>query len=164
MLVCGVSLLVCAPLAYLLWQALHLPLIHDISTYTQDPPVFIALLEQRKDVPNGLDYLPEVAAQQKLGYPDIAPLLLPIPAPQAFANAERAARAMGWQLVAVDANALRLEATATTLVFRFKDDVVVRIRAQGTGSRVDVRSVSRVGRSDIGANAARIRAYLDKLR
>jgi uncharacterized protein (DUF1499 family) len=67
---------------------------------------------------------------------------------------------MGWELVASDSAAGRIEATATTPWFGFKDDVVVRVRPDGSGSRIDVRSVSRVGKSDVGANAKRIRTYL----
>ena len=74
-----------------------------------------------------------------------------------------AARSLGWHVAASDAASGRLEATATTTFFGFKDDIVVRIRHEGTGSRVDVRSVSRVGLSDLGANADRIRKYLVKL-
>jgi uncharacterized protein (DUF1499 family) len=159
-----VALLAFAPPAYLWTQVNRLPHIHDVSTDTQEPPTFAALLEQRKNAPNSLDYTPDVAAQQKQGYPDVMPLALKLPPAQAFARAERAARDMGWELQFSDPAALRIEATATTLLFGFKDDVVVRIRAEGEGSRVDVRSVSRVGGSDFGANAKRVRAYLDKLR
>jgi uncharacterized protein (DUF1499 family) len=59
-----------------------------------------------------------------------------------------------------------VEATDTTFWFGFKDDVVVRVRAaeNGGGSIVDVRSVSRVGQSDLGLNAKRIGSILDGLR
>ena len=70
---------------------------------------------------------------------------------------------MGWELVDEEAAAGRIEATATTFWFGFEDDVVVRIRPADGGSRVDVRSVSRVGRGDVGANARRIRAYVQHL-
>jgi uncharacterized protein (DUF1499 family) len=70
---------------------------------------------------------------------------------------------MAWEIVAADSTSGRIEATATTRWFGFKDDVVVRIRAEADGSRVDVRSVSRVGRSDVGANAARIADYQRRL-
>jgi uncharacterized protein (DUF1499 family) len=70
---------------------------------------------------------------------------------------------MGWEIVAADSAAMRIEATATTRWFGFKDDVVVRIQPADSGSRIDVRSVSRVGRSDVGTNAKRIRSYLDRL-
>lgn len=112
---------------------------------------------------NPVDYPPGTAAQQRLGYPDIAPLPLELPPDQAFARAERTARAMGWQIVAVAPDALRIEATDTTLFFGFKDDVVIRVRAQARGSIVDVRSLSRIGGSDIGTNAKRVRRYLSRL-
>ncbi|WP_404326387.1 DUF1499 domain-containing protein [Aerophototrophica crusticola] len=79
-------------------------------------------------------------------------------------RAEAAARDMGWDIVAVEPAEGRVEATATTAWFGFKDDVVVRVRPEGDGSRIDVRSKSRVGRSDLGANAARIRDYLARLK
>jgi len=90
-------------------------------------------------------------------------LLLPMPAAQAFTAAVQTAEALGWEVVAADPVAGRLEATDTTFWFGFKDDIVVRIRSQPDGSRVDVRSVSRVGRSDVGTNARRIREFLRRL-
>lgn len=146
-------------------QAAKVPAIHDISTDTQDPPGFVAVLPLRADAPNPATYGgPAVAAAQQQAYPDIRPLVLPTAAPDAaFRRALDAARAAGWTIVAADSAAGRIEATATTGWFGFKDDVVVRIRAADRGSRVDVRSVSRVGRSDVGTNARRIRAYLRHL-
>ena len=154
---------IAGPPLYLYRQAQTLPTIHDISTDTKDPPAFVAVLPLRKSARNPVEYRAETAAQQRLGYPDIAPLPLPVPPDQAFARAERAARAMGWEIVAVAPDALRIEGTATTLFFGFRDDVVIRIRAQGTGSVVDVRSLSRVGGSDVGANAQRVRKFLAQL-
>ena len=150
------------------WRRLadQVPPIHDISTDTADPPVFVAVLPLRADAPNPAAYGgPELAAEQARGYPDIHPLTLPATPPgAAFARARDAAREAGWAIVAADSAAGRVEATATTGWFGFKDDVVVRIRPEGQGSRVDVRSVSRVGTSDVGTNARRIRAYLNRLR
>jgi uncharacterized protein (DUF1499 family) len=157
------SLLAFGPPAYLWLQVNRLPHIHDVSTDTQAPPTFVAIAPLRKDVPNGLDYKPDLAALQKQGYPDIAPLVLPLPPLQVFGRAEQLVKTMGWELVAAQPMELRLEATATTLLFGFKDDVVIRIRPEGPGSRVDVRSVSRVGGSDFGTNAKRIRAFLTQL-
>lgn len=101
------------------------------------------------------------------GYPDIAPLLIPLPPAQAFARAEAAARAMGGDIVAVSPQDLRMEATDTSLLFGFKDDVVIRVAALAdvstASSQVDVRSLSRVGGSDFGVNAKRIRDYLARL-
>jgi uncharacterized protein (DUF1499 family) len=126
-----------------------------------DPPVFVALLAVRNAAPNGADHGgAEVAAAQARGYPDIKPHLLALAREQAFDRALAAGRAMGWEIVEANVAAGRIEATATTAWFGFKDDVVVRVTPQPNGSRVDVRSLSRVGIGDIGANAARIRAYL----
>jgi len=142
-----------------------LPFIHDVTTDTERPPEFTALRAVRERSPNGAAYGgPEVAAQQKQGYPDIVPVLLPVPPDRALARAEAAARALGWEIVAVAPADGRLEATATTRWFGFKDDIVVRVTPAPGGSRVDIRSVSRVGKSDLGANARRIRAFLAALR
>ncbi len=149
------------------WQeaARRVPPIHDITTDTERPPEFEAVLPLRAEAPNSAEYEGEaVAAQQRAAYPDIVPLRLETAPGETFARALEVARASGWEIVAADSAAGRIEATATTAWFGFKDDVVVRITPDGSGSRVDVRSVSRVGRSDVGANAKRIRAYLAKLR
>lgn len=145
-------------------RARSVPMIHDISTDTMHPPDFVAVLPLRRDAPNPAVYDgPKVAAQQHAAYPDIQPLHLDLPAAQAFPRALEAARAMGWEIVAEVPDQGRIEATATTFWFGFKDDIVVRVRAEGSGSMVDVRSKSRVGKSDVGTNAARIRGYLHKL-
>jgi uncharacterized protein (DUF1499 family) len=141
------------------------PRIHDITTDTDHPPAFVAVLPLRATAPNTTDYGgPEVAAQQRSAYPDIQPALLELPPTQAFQRALAAARAMGWTIVAADSTAGRIEATATTFWYGFKDDVVIRLTPSDRGTRVDVRSESRVGGSDIGTNARRIRVYLTKLR
>jgi len=153
-----------APTLSLRSQADSLPKIHDITTDTRDPPAFVALADLRKGVPNGANHGgPEIAAAQLKAYPNVQPMLLPMAQPQAFARALDTARAMGWEIVASDPATGRIEATATTLWFGFKDDIIVRVVPQGQASRLDVRSVSRVGRSDIGANARRILEYLSKL-
>jgi uncharacterized protein (DUF1499 family) len=142
-------------------KAQRLPFIHDITTDLESPPAFVALLPLRAGAPNPTEYGgPEVAAQQRAGYPTLGPLSLQIPPQQAFVHALAAAQEMGWEIVASEPKEGRIEATATTLWFGFKDDVVVRVTPVPGGSRIDVRSVSRVGRSDVGANAERIAAYL----
>ena len=158
-----VSLAVAGPPVYLWRQAESLPHIHDISTDTDNPPQYVAVVPLRKDARNPTDYSAETAAQQKKGYPDIAPALLDVPPSQALRLAERAARAMGWDIVAVAPDDLRIEATDTTLLFGFKDDIVIRVTANGSGSRVDARSLSRIGGSDIGTNARRIRSFMRQL-
>ena len=146
-------------------RARELPPIHDVSTDTADPPAFVAVLAERAGAPNPSEYRgAEVAAAQAEAYPDIQPLVVPSPPDAAFRQALEAAQGMGWAIVAADSVERRIEATATTPWFGFKDDVVIRVRHDNAGSRVDVRSVSRVGQSDVGANAARIREYLSRLR
>ena len=149
---------------YMLGEAKKVPPIHDITTDTGEPPAFVALLPERRAAPNGADYGgAQIAAQQKKAYPDIAPKLIAASPQDVMQRAADVAHSMGWQVVASDAAQGRLEATATTSWFGFKDDIVVRVRPEGAGSRVDVRSVSRVGRSDVGTNARRIREFLAKL-
>jgi uncharacterized protein (DUF1499 family) len=106
----------------------------------------------------------EMSEAQRRAYPDIQPLRLPVAPNIAFERAKGAIDESGWQIVREDPSAGRIEAVATTRWFGFKDDVVVRISAEGSGSRVDVRSKSRVGKSDLGTNAQRIRAYERRLR
>lgn len=140
------------------------PPIHDITTDTQDPPEFVAALPLRANAPNPTAYGGErVAAQQHDAYPDLQPAILHVAPPQAFARALAAVHEMQWDLVEADAAAGRIEATDTTFWFGFKDDVVIRVRPADGGSRVDVRSLSRLGVGDAGTNAKRIRAYLETL-
>ncbi len=154
-----------APPIAMLQLAKSLPYIHDITTDTDDPPAFEALRDTRETSPNMAAYGgAQVAAEQKRAYPDIQPLALPLAPAQAFERALAAAREEGWDIAAADASKGRIEATATTLWFGFKDDVVVRVRAADGASRIDVRSVSRVGLSDLGANAKRIRDYVSRIR
>jgi len=131
-----------------------LPYINDISTDTERPPQF--------SPPKA--YESHFAELQRIGYPDLRPLDLALPPQQAFARAAEAARAAGWEITALDESAGRIEAVATTRWFGFKDDVVIRVAPAGAGSRVDMRSKSRVGRSDVGTNARRIRAFLEQMR
>lgn len=146
--------------------AAKVPVIHDITTDTANPPAFVAIAPLRAQAPNGVDYkADENAAKQQEAYADIVPLVLPDVAPaDLFTRAEATARAMNWEIVAAEAAEGRIEATDTTAWWGFKDDVVIRIAAEGTGSRLDIRSMSRVGKSDLGKNAERIRAFLAKVK
>lgn len=156
-------LVVLIPLGWL-HIAGEFPAIHDITTDMEHPPAFFAIVPLRKDAANPVKYGgPGIAEQQRQAYPDIGPLVLPASPDRAFQLALAAVRHMGWQVVAADPNAGRIEATATTFWFGFKDDVVVRVQGDGEGARVDARSVSRVGHSDIGTNAWRIRLFMKAL-
>ena len=146
-------------------QAGQLPMIHDITTDTVNPPQFVNILPLRSGAPNPADYGgPAVAQQQKSAYPDLRTEALSIPPLRAFERALAAARASGWRIVASDPTSGRIEASDTTFWFGFVDDIVIRIAGADGHSLVDVRSVSRVGKSDVGTNAKRIRNYLHRLR
>jgi uncharacterized protein (DUF1499 family) len=145
-------------------RAQEVPPIHDITTDTENPPVFVAILPLRKDAANTSEYGgSDVAAQQKKAYPELHPVILTVPHKDAFTKALDAARTMCWEIVDSNPDQGRIEATDTTLWFGFKDDVVVRVTPMEQGSRIDVRSVSRVGRSDVGTNARRIDRYLRRI-
>jgi len=141
------------------------PAIHDITTDLANPPPFVRVAALRKpdDHPAAYDG-PAVGEQQRKAYPDLAPLVLKAPRDKVFAAAQGALASMGLELVEADAAQGRIEATATSLLFGFKDDVVVRIAEDPNGTKVDLRSKSRVGRNDFGMNAKRIRALQAKLR
>ena len=139
------------------------PLIHDVTTDLENPPTFVAIVPLRADAPNSLDRTPVLAEQQRKGYPDLAPVTLPVSQAMAFDRALAIAQDLGWRIVTADKSAGRIEATDTTRWFGFEDDVVVRLTAWGSGTRVDARSVSRVGVGDAGTNARRIRRYLEEL-
>ncbi len=145
-------------------KAQSVPPIHDISTDTVNLPTFQTLLPERKAASNGAGYGGvKVANQQHAAYPDIQPMTFDNMPQNTFHAALAVAKSMGWRIAAQDVAQGRIEATATTTWFGFKDDVVIRTQAVAGGTRVDIRSDSRVGQSDVGANAARIRAFREKL-
>lgn len=164
-----------------------LPFIHDITTDTQNVPTFTnAILSERAEVEgvNTVDYvgkkartsakdadgkpvmkLVSVLQTQTKAYADIRPLILESDPDVVFGEAKAAAKQMGWAIKSENVQAGILEATDTTFWYGFKDDIVIRIRpSEGGGSVLDVRSISRIGGSDIGANAARIRKFLKLMR
>ncbi len=144
--------------------AMRLPKIHDISTDAVDPPRFVAVLPLRKGAPNPAEYGgAEIAAKQAQGYPELKTVSLPLPLDRAFGLALETAHSMGWQIVAAAPDEGRIEASDTTFWFGFIDDIVIRVRPGANGSLLDIRSVSRVGLSDVGTNAARIRRFIAKL-
>ena len=142
-----------------------LPFIHDITTDLSNPPAFVDVTPLRADAPNPPEYAgEEVAAKQREAYPDIQPLETDMDPEALLKLAEDTAREQGWEIVSAVTEDGRIEATDTTLWYGFKDDIVIRVRAVEGGSILDIRSKSRVGGSDLGKNAARIRNYLDDLR
>ena len=148
----------------MLIKAEQLPSIHDITTDTTDPPKFVAVLPLRANARNSTDYGgANVAAQQRAAYPEIAPVYSNVPPDKAFARALSVARAMGWDIVATAPSEGRIEATDTTLLYGFKDDIVIRVTPAPQGSRTDVRSESRIGGGDVGTNARRIATFLNEL-
>jgi uncharacterized protein (DUF1499 family) len=158
------GVLACVPPWMFRHKASQVPPIHDISTDTIHPPKFEAVLPLRAQAPNASDYPgAAIAAQQHQAYPDIQPLQFNAAPGRVFDAALDTARAMGWKIHAQVPAQGRIEATATTFWFGFKDDVVIRIRADAGGTRLDIRSESRVGKSDVGKNAARIRAFRERL-
>lgn len=149
-----------------LWlrQATASPPIHDISTDLDNPPAFVAVLPLREGAPNPPQYAGgETATLQRQAYPDLKTLVVRKAPGEVFDRSREVAASMGWTLVEASQAEGRIEATATTFWFGFKDDVVIRIQRTDDGSLVDVRSKSRVGRGDVGANAKRIRQFLARL-
>ncbi len=154
-----------------------LPAIHDVSTDLDDLPDFRALQVRPDNLENIPDQgRPELAAMEpeerwktlhREAYGDLQPISVPWSVGETIQRAQTVAEKRGWDIAYVDPGRGILEATATTLFFRFKDDVVIRARPDPDKkgrTLVDMRSISRVGGSDVGANAHRIREYLKDLR
>jgi uncharacterized protein (DUF1499 family) len=143
--------------------AFSVPAIHDITTDIADPPQFDRVVALRGEGSNPLDYDAEnVGSAQQKAYPSIKPLESSLAPADAVQRAADVLKEMELEVVNLDPAAGIVEAVATTFWFGFRDDVVVRVRPAGNGSRIDVRSVSRVGVGDIGANARRIETFLER--
>lgn len=150
--------------SFIVVSARGAPPINDITTDPADPPSFVAILPLRAGAANPPEYAgSRVADQQRAAYPDVKPLVLQMDAGRAFDRALMAVRGLGWEVVADDKSSGRIEAVDTTFWFGFKDDVVVRVREDAGGARIDVRSKSRVGVGDVGTNARRIRELLRRI-
>lgn len=147
------------------------PPIHDITTDTVNPPQYIAIAPLRADAPNNMIYgdqpnwdKPRMVAAQQEAYPDIVPQEFSESKDAIFARALAVVNDMGWEVVDQDLATGRIEATDTTFWFRFKDDIVIVVTPTAQGSVLNARSLSRVGTSDVGKNAARLREFFAKLR
>ena len=139
------------------------PPIHDISTDTLNPPEFDAIVPLRADAPNPPEYIRgETSAAQKAFYSDIDPIETTLNYDQAYDRALESARDMPWTLVDESREEGRIEAYHKLAWFGFIDDVVIRVDTTETGSIIDIRSKSRIGRGDLGVNAKRIRSYIEE--
>lgn len=160
-----VGLAVVTPVFLTVQAGYQVPRIHDITTDLQDPPQFTAVRNLRTAAHNPLDRkVPaNLAKLQQAGYPNLAPLLIGKDASQVFKEAVALAKSRGWEIVDIATENGTIEATDTTKFMGFKDDVVIRVSEKEGKTIVDMRSVSRIGISDMGTNAARIKAFLDDL-
>ncbi|MEH7828841.1 DUF1499 domain-containing protein [Gemmobacter denitrificans] len=133
-----------------------MPPINDISTDTEDPPVFWFTATPS-------DYPAQNAEPQRAAYADVRPLELPLPVDEAFAAAIGLVEERGWEVLSADPEESQIEAIARSRLFGFEDEVAIRVTETETGARIDMRSRSRLGQIDRGANARRIEAYLADL-
>jgi uncharacterized protein (DUF1499 family) len=141
------------------------PPIHDISTDLDDPPGFVAVLPLRTGNVSPPEYDgPATAEQQRRAFSDIQPLMVNHPLAAVFDAASATAHELGWTVVSEDPKLGQIEAIDSTFWFGFEDDIVIRLRQVAEGTRVDVRSKSRVGIGDLGTNAQRVRTYMAALR
>ena len=159
----AVALLVLVGPLNTLRQGAGAPMIHDITTDLEDPPIFVEVPRKRSVSDNSLDIDAEVLATQKAYYTDIGPTMLPMAKAEAFALVRETVNAFEWVVHAENANLGYIEATASTPFFGFRDDVVIRVSEEAGRVRVDMRSASRVGLSDLGVNAGRIRDFMELL-
>ena len=165
----GFSAAVCAAtvVAILLpaFSAGGLPRINDITTDVEDPPVFVHAGTLGPNVGRDMAYPGEEFARQQVpAYPNLSHVITADP-PEVVFDRVRAALASlpGTEVTFEDRATGHIEGKSTSTIFRFVDDIVVRIRPFESGSKIDVRSKSRDGKGDLGANAARIKALFAAL-
>jgi uncharacterized protein (DUF1499 family) len=155
--------------AYLAYRAYKLPWLYDITTDPIDPPKFEAVARLRPREANPILYAGlRAAEQQRAAYPDVEPLIVAATPQVAYDAAVAVISKLKWRIV--DARAPltgrrdgRVEAVARTPILGFRDDVVLRIRTDPDGARIDIRSTSRYGRHDFGTNAKRIVALSEAI-
>jgi len=140
------------------------PPINDITTDLDDPPEFASSREVAAYAAFDMRYPEDFVSVVREGYPDLGTLKLKLNPDAAYAQSLKAARGLGWEITYEDAAKGRFDASQTSAIFRFVDDIAVRVRPLGSGSEVDIRSRSRLGRGDLGANAERIRRFAESLR
>jgi uncharacterized protein (DUF1499 family) len=148
-------------------HAMSVPPIHDITTDFVNPPEITASRAMRDTTKGMNSWVYEgdsIAAKQRRAYPDIRPVMLSMAPDEAYRATLATARGLGWQILLNDPAGRRIEAMDQTKWYGFKDDVSIRVTPASGISRVDLRSVSRIGGSDVGMNATRIRKYVAKLK
>ena len=154
------SLIPLAVIGSQLFIVKSVPPIHNISTDVVNPPQFDKVVALRGEGTNPIEYdIAKLADQQQAAYPEVKTLFTADTAALAHAKALKAVDSLGWALVNSDLEQGIIEATQTTALWAFKDDVVIRISQKAGQTAIDVRSVSRVGQSDVGANAKRIKKF-----
>ena len=141
------------------------PVINDVTTDPYNPPRFKKIAELPANKGRDLSYPKAFIQIQERYYPDIAPRKSRLSADQTFKKCREAGSSMPrWKLVSEDLGNYTLEFVATTLILRYQDDIIIQVSPEKTGSAIHMRSKSRLGKSDLGANAQRIRDYFDKLK
>jgi uncharacterized protein (DUF1499 family) len=159
-----VTLLISATAIYWQYKARSVPPIHDITTDIQDPPEFVAMQRLRADAPNPPEYAgEETAQQQREAYPDIQPLVVSASVQEVIDEIVAIIASRRWDIVSINRRDGRIEASEKLAWFGFRDDVVFRVTSENGATRVDMRSKSRIGRSDVGVNADRIKKFLNDL-
>ncbi len=152
-----------AVIFFFVLKANQYPMIHDITTDTTSPPQFRSVLELRPADANSIEYNSEVAKLQNQFYPDLDSMVLASSVTDTLHKIKDIVDTLGWKVISVDHSRGILEAVDQTFWFGFKDDIVIRVVAMPDGSKVDIRSTSRVGKSDLGKNADRIRQFMELL-
>jgi len=154
------ALAVAAVFVFAAARGAGVPRINDYTTDVSDPPVFTHAATLPANAGRDLGYPPAFVAEQRQCCADLTPVKLPIAPSDAFTRARGVAEHMSsWTVTSADPQAGTIEAFSESALFHFKDDVVIRVRPDGSGSRVDMRSKSRDGKGDFGVNAVRIRAF-----
>jgi uncharacterized protein (DUF1499 family) len=136
-----------------------LPPINDITTDLDNPPEFASASVVPEYAGRDMSYPPDFVSQVRDAYPDLKPIRLTLSPEAAYVKALATATELGWDISAQSDARFVFDAREETHLFRFVDDITVRVVAVGTGSKVDIRSKSRDGQGDVGANAARIRRF-----
>lgn len=147
----------------LLWAALFYP-INDITTTPDNPPQFVELAKLDANKDRDMAYPESARGKQEKLYPDLAPLAMSAPPDGVFKKVTALAKKQEqWSIIRVDEANFRLEAVTTTPTLKFSDDIVIEVRAEGRASAIHMRSKSRLGKSDLGANYKRIKNFFDQL-